>query len=246
MTSVLDHFPTQHGLVNAIVPKYVDAAMAPSPRVGLRVDCLGEYNMFSLLPASPALQQRWRTAPVLSEWCSTPTTSTTRGAEQVRQFHISQVASPNDRVRDLVAHDPAAAAGLVDAAKSSGYRYVLSALRVPKRLPKSGSFDVRMLWRNDGSAPTYDDWRVTLQVRKRGQLVAATDLGIDLRTMLPGITKLKRAVDLGRMARGRYTLWVTVTDPNGYLAPMNLAIADRGTDGAYPFGKVRVARRPGH
>ncbi len=32
-----------------------------------------------------------------------------------------------------------------------------------------------------------------------------------------------------------------MTDPDGYLAPMNLAV-DGGNGGAYPLGKVRVAR----
>jgi uncharacterized protein DUF4832/glycosyl hydrolase family 42 (putative beta-galactosidase) len=244
MRSVLDHFPDQHVIINAMVPKYVDAATALSPRMGLRVDCLGEFNMFSLLPTSPVLQERWKTAPVLSEWCLTAGTSTTLGAEQVRQFHISQVARPNDDIAARMAADPAVAAGFVDAAKSSGYRYVLSALRVPRKLPATGSFTVRSLWRNDGSAPTYDDWRVTLQVRKRGAVVASTDLRVDLRKVLPGTTKLKRAVDLGKLKRGRYSLWVTVTDPVGYLAPMNLAISGRRPDGAYRIGLVRVARRP--
>jgi len=246
MRSVLDRFPDQHVIINAMVPKYVDAATALSPRMGLRVDCLGEFNMFSLLPTSPVLQERWKTAPVLSEWCLTTGTSTTLGADQVRQFHISQVARPNDNIAARMAADPAVAAGFVDAAKSSGYRYVLSALRVPRKLPATGSFTVRSLWRNDGSAPTYDDWRVTLQVRKRGAVVASTDLGVDLRTVLPGTTKLKRAVALGKLKRGRYSLWVTVTDPVGYLAPMNLAIDARRAGGAYRLGLVRVARRLDH
>ena len=107
--------------------------------MGLRVDCLGEFNMFSLLPTSPILQERWKTAPVLSEWCLTGATSTTLGAEQVRQYHISQVGSPNDVVRQWVADDAAVAAGFVDAAKSSGYRYAPASVRVPRKLPRIGA-----------------------------------------------------------------------------------------------------------
>jgi hypothetical protein len=245
MTAVLDAFSTQHVIINAMVPKYVDAAMALSPRIGLRVDCLGEFNMFSLLPTSPVLQERWRTAPVLSEWCLTPATSTVLGAQQVRQFHISQVSSPNGRIADLVASDPASAAGLVDAAKSSGYRYVPTKLRLPRKLPRTGSFSVTSLWRNDGSAPTYDDWRVTVQLRKRGQVVRTADLGVDLRTVLPGTSKVRTTLGLGRLRPGAYSVWLTVTDPAGYLAPMNLAV-DGGRDGAYPMGKVRVGRGRAH
>jgi hypothetical protein len=240
MRAVLDGFPDQHVLLNAMVPKYVDAGLALSPRMGLRVDCLGEFNMFSLIPTSPVLQERWRTAPVLSEWCATASTSPALGARQVREYHISQVASPNERVETLVAADPAAMAAFVDAAKSSGYRYVLSKLRLPTRLPRKGPFTVRSVWRNDGSAPTYDGWRVTVQLRKRGQVVESGDLGVDLRTVLPGTSRLTTSLDLGRIRPGRYRLWVTVTDPEGYLAPMNLAV-DGSKDGAYPLGKVRVA-----
>jgi hypothetical protein len=246
MQSVLGAFPQQHVIINAMVPKYVDAAVALSPRMGLRVDCLGEYNMFSLIPTSPSLQQRWKTAPVLSEWCLTPGTSTNRGADQVRQYHISQVASPNDAVRGWVSQNAEAAAGLVDAAKSSGYRYVPVSVRVPGRLPRTGPFKVRATWRNDGSAPTYDDWQVSLQLRRKGRIVASRDLGLDLRTVLPGTRTIARRLDFGKLRRGRYSLWVTVTDPAGYLAPMNLAIAGRRPDGAYPIGKVRVAGRTRH
>jgi hypothetical protein len=242
MSAVLDHFPAQHVVLNAMVPRYVDAAMALSPRMGLRVDCLGEFDMYSLIPTAPALQDRWKTAPVLSEWCSTPTTSTERGADQVRQFHISQVAAPNGAVAAAIAADPAAMAGFVDAAKSSGYRYVLGSMRVPRKLPSSGAFKLVAQWRNDGSAPTYDAWRVSLQLRKHGQVVRTKDLHVDLRKVLPGTTLLSRSVSLGSLAPGRYSLWVTVTDPSGYLAPMALAINGRQADGAYRIGKVRVAR----
>ena len=241
MQAVLTAFPHEHVILNAMVPKYVAAGTALNPHLGLRVDCLGEFNMFSLLPTSPTLQERWKTAPVLSEWCLTGGTSTTRGADQVRQFHISQVGSPNDVVRQWVADDPAVAAGFVDAAKSSGYRYVPVAVRVPRKLPRTGGFEVRTTWRNDGSAPTYDDWRVMLQLRKNGRLVATKDLGLDLRTVLPGTTTHRTTFDMGRLRRGRYTLWVTVTDPAGYLSPMNLAIAGRRPDGTYRIGAVRVA-----
>jgi hypothetical protein len=246
MRAVLKAFPAKHVILNAMEPKYVLAGVALTPRMGLRADCLGEYNMFSAIPTSPVLQQRWKTAPVLSEWCATHETNTSRGAEQVRQYHISQVASPNDGVRGWVNQNAEAAAGLVDAAKSSGYRYVPVSVRVPRKLPRDGLFRVRTTWRNDGSAPTYDEWRVNVQLRKGGRVVAAANLGLDLRTVLPGSTTVKRTLDLGKLRRGRYTLWVTVTDPVGYLAPMNLAIAGRYADGAYRIGAVRVARRSAH
>ena len=35
---------------------------------------------------------------------------------------------------------------------------------------------------------------------------------------------------------------VAVTDPSGYLAPMNLAIQGRSADGDYRVGRLRVTR----
>jgi hypothetical protein len=245
MRAVLAAFPAEHVILNAMEPKYVLAGVAMSPRLGLRADCLGEYNMFSAIPTHPDLQERWKTQPVLSEWCSTLETNTGRGADQVRRYHISQVASPNDGVRGWVNQNAEAAAGLVDAAKSSGYRYVPVAVRVPRKLPRTGHFAVRTTWRNDGSAPTYDDWRVTVQLRKGGQVRRTADFGVDLRTVLPGTHKVRATLDLGTLRPGAYSVWITVTDPAGYLAPMNLAV-DGARDGAYPMGKVRVARGRAH
>ena len=82
-----------------------------------------------------------------------------------------------------------------------------------------------------------------MQLRKKGAIVASADLGLDLRTVLPGTTDVQDVARPGQLRRGRYTLWLTVTDPVGYLAPMNLAVAGRRADGAYPIGAVRVARR---
>ena len=150
-------------------------------------------------------------------------------------------------MRGWVAQDAAAAAGLVDAAKSSGYRYVPVSVRVPRKLPAHRPFKVRTTWRNDGSAPTYDDWRVTLQLRKQGPgRRQPRPRARPAHRAARHHDARKRSLDLGKLRRGRYTLWVTVTDPVGYLAPMNLAIAGRSADGAYRIGEVRVARRDGH
>ena len=214
--------------------------------MGLRVDCLGEFNMFSLLPTSPdppgALEDRTGAQRVVPA----PATSTTRGAEQVRQFHISQVASPNDVVRSWVADDPAAAAGFVDAAKSSGYRYVPVSVRVPRKLPRSGAFKVRTTWRNDGSAPTYDDWRVTLQLRKNGKWSRARPRARPAHRASRHDDFARRSLDLGKLrARPLHAVG------DGHR-PGRLPCADeprhrgRAADGAYPIGAVRVARRASH
>ena len=75
--------------------------------------------------------------------------------------------------------------------------------------------------------------------------ILTADLGVDLRMMLPGTSKVRATLDLGTLRPGAYSVWLTVTDPEGYLAPMNLAVGG-ARDGAYPLGKVRVARGRAH
>ena len=91
-------FPHTHVVVNAMDPTLTNALLAMSPRLGLRADCLGEHDMFSIIPSSPKsglVANRWKSAPVLSEWCHSTGTSTARGASQVRAYHVSMVSSGN-------------------------------------------------------------------------------------------------------------------------------------------------------
>ncbi len=240
--AVVRAFPTTHVVINAMTPGLVLNALREHPRLGLRVDCLGEFNMYSTLATSPEMQQRWKTAPVLSEWCGTSTTSTVLGAKQVRQYHVSQVSSDNLRVRhaDMTAAEQA---GFEDAARSAGFRYAVRKVTVPKRVGRGGAMSVVTRWANAGSAPTYDEWRVVLRVRNgAGATVATRTLPIDLGRLLPGRQTYRSSVRLPKLGVGRYALAVAVVDPSGYLAPMNLAIQGRAADGSYRVGSVRVTR----
>ncbi len=240
--AVITAFPSKHVVLNAMDPRHVLAAMRANPQLGLRVDCLGEVDMFSVLATSPEMQERWKTAPVLSEWCGTPTTSTVLGARQVRDFHISQVSSGNLKPAypDRSAQEQR---GFRAAALAAGFRYEVRKVTVPKRIGRGDKLTVVSRWRNSGSAPTYDDWDVVLQVRDaRGETVATRPLGVQLGRLLPGKRTYSSKLRLPRLPEGRYRLALSVVDPAGYLAPMNLAIQGRRADGSYPVGKVRVTR----
>ncbi len=240
--AVVRAFPTTHVVINAMTPRFVLAALEAHPRLGLRVDCLGELDMFSTIPTSTEMQQRWRTAPVVSEWCGTSTTSTVLGAKQVRKYHISQVSSGNLRP-GYAERSPAEQAGFEDAARSAGFRYEVTKVTVPSRVTRGERMSVVTRWANAGSAPTYDAWKVVLRVRDRdGTTVATRSLGVDLRRLLPGRQTYRTTLRLPKLAPGRYDLAVAVLDPSGYLAPMNLAIKGRAPDGSYRVGSVRVTR----
>ena len=240
--AVLEAFPSKHVVINAMTPRFTLKALAMSPRMGLRVDCLGEYDMFSVLPTSPEMQQRWRTAPVLSEWCGTPTTSTTLGAKQVREFHISQTSSGNLEV-PYAQMSAAQQRGYVDAARTAGYRYAVRKVVLPRRIGRGDTVPVVTRWVNSGSAPTYDDWDVEVRLSDRaGRTVASKKLDVNLRRLLLGGTTYRLATRFPKAAPGTYRVSLAVTDPVDYLAPMNLAIQDRRADGSYALGKVRIVR----
>lgn len=242
VAAVLDAFPTTHVVINAMTPRLVLQALEASPRLGLRVDCLGEVDMFSTLATSAEMQERWKTAPVLSEWCGTTTTSTTLGAKQVRKYHISQTSSGNLKVA-YPQMTPAQQTGLVAAARGAGYRYEVRGVTVPKRVDRDARLTVLSTWRNAGSAPTYDDWDVVLRLRDRaGKLVATKRLDVELGDVLPGRRTFRSTMRLGQVPAGTYAMSLAVTDPSGYLAPMNLAIQGRTAAADYRVGRLRVTR----
>ena len=94
-----------------------------------------------------------------------------------------------------------------------------------------------------GSAPTYDDWDVVLRLRDRaGKLVATKRLDVELGDVLPGRRTFRSTMRLRKVPAGTYAMSLAVTDPSGYLAPMNLAIQGRTADGDYRVGRLRVTR----
>lgn len=224
-------------------PTFVEAALGLSRRIGLRTDCLGEHNMFSLIPSSSELQQVWKRAPVISEWCGTTTTSPSLGAQQVRQFHVSQISSGNRKV-SYALMTPREVAGWRDAVKRSGYRYTLRSLTLPRVVHGRSTVKVSSVWTNLGSAPTYDAWQARLEFRRRdGSVAGHAPLGIDLRRVLPGTRSHAAKVAVPGLAAGRYTLALSVHSIGGYLAPMSLALTSRAGD-RYVLGRIKVPLTP--
>lgn len=237
--AVVDNFPRTHVVMNAMDPEYTRMALEISPRMGLRVDCLGEFNMFSLIPTGPWMQEVWKKAPVLTEWCGTWETSPTLGAEQVQQWHLSNVSSGNLKIPHTEM-TPEEQAGFEQAVRTAGYRYSVRRLRVPDRFVNGTRHRLRMTVHNAGSAPTYDRWRVALQLRKDGRVVAQRPVRVNLRRALPGDRTFTPRVRFDGVAPGRYELAVTVRDRCGYLDPMGLANVGRTPGGSYPMGEVSV------
>lgn len=240
--AVVAAFPSSHIVINASTARFATTAVAMTPRMGLRVDCLGEPDgMWSALPGAPGLHDVWQHAPVIGEWCNSATTDMTAGLTQVRTYHFSTVSSGNLAV-PYSSMTPDQQDAYLTAVKVSGYRYQLRELTLPATLRPGRRVEVTSRWRNVGVAPTYDRWRVQLQLRRiGGGPVASAPLGIDLRTVLPSSRSFTRSVRVGDLPPGRYRVRIAVRPRGGYLAPMRLASAGRHRDGSYVLGRVRVA-----
>jgi hypothetical protein len=241
ITSVFDAFPKQHVVINAMNQQGVDQAMALSPKIGLRADCLGAYRMYSSIPTSTVQMARWKTAPVMTEWCHSPSASTVTGAAQVQKYHVSTVSSGNTWT-PYTSMSATQQAGWRTAVKHAGYRYQLRSVTLPKSIHSGSGFAVKTWFKNAGSAPTYDSWRVELRLLDaNNEVVSSANMGVDLTRLLGGWKSYSRTLTLNA-APGTYRVGVAVVDPVGYLAPMKLASKGRVSGGSYYLGTVKIIK----
>jgi hypothetical protein len=238
--AVLTAFPHHSVVVNTMKPELVVPILAMSPRIGVRMDCLGADFFGGTFDAYAAIRDRWKTAPVITEWCHTPNeTSIQRGAAQVLKYHVSVTSSGNAPWTFAQMYASQRSAWRA-AAMHAGYRYEVASLSTPVVWHSGVRQTVTLRMANVGSAPTYDNWRVQLRlVRSDGTVASWAALPINLKRVLPGIGTVTAPIAF-TAPRGTYTLTVAVLDPSKYAAPMALATAGRTSRGDYPVGVVRV------
>lgn len=236
--AVTTAFPAKHVLLNTMTPvPFTLKALRANRNLGLRTDSLGCPDMYSTVPADARLQDVWRTRPFFSEWCTRA--DPVLGAEQARRFHVSTLSSGNMpwQVESLTARQRAAYAR---ALATAGYRIRLRSVTLPDAFAAGSRITVRTSWVNQGTAPTYDAWRVDLTfVRAATGRTVTRSLGQPLGGLV-GSDRSTARVRTSGLARGRYDVLLSVVDPAGYSAPMHLANAGRSPTGAYRVGTVRV------
>lgn len=236
VTAVATAFPRTWVLINTTPDAdFTRWVLDTYPHTGMRIDHLGASGLASESPLRPPLQGYWTTRPVLSEWTAEPDFAL--ATDQVRRWHVSTIAPAGPTTlteAQQVAADRAA--------KAAGYRYVVVRAVVP-RLTRGGPAPITLTLRNDGSAPTYQPWTVTLQLRSSaGTVVASAPTTIDLRRILPGSTVLSASLTPPvTVPRGTYQLTLIATDPCGYQRPLALANTDVAPDGAVQLGAVTVS-----
>lgn len=240
VTAVVRAFPSKWVLINTMTDTTFTRWVLDSfSNTGMRTDSLGAPNMYSTIPISPELQNYWKTRPIFTEWATTG--DPVAGKAQVPQWHISTTSSQNMRLT-YVNMTTTQQAAYTDAVKRSGYRYGVSSVTVPP-LTRGTSATLSMTLRNEGSAPTYAPWQMTLQLRgSLGVTRASQPVNIDLRTLLPGTSTQNVTMNIpGSVSPGLYNLILMTTDPTGYLAPMRFTNANRTPDGGVLIGTVSVS-----
>ncbi|AUN38699.1 hypothetical protein [Tsukamurella tyrosinosolvens] len=246
--------------------------------VGIRSDSLGAMpvlptwaeNRWSEYvknrdPLIGVLSERFRTAPVITEWPPQLLSGGTvldyyrRGLRDVVNGHVSLVSSTGFPAQSRPERMTDEQYELWQrATKYSGYRYAVERLDVTVA---GTGLRAAVHWINRGSAPTYDTWKVTYQVlTESGRTVAQVDGAPNLRGMVsaqpyqdltaaPPVSASTDTVDLPRLKPGRYMLRVVVTwdehKPGGThrmtMPPMQLAMEGRGEDGGYSASWFEVS-----
>ncbi|MGE0300950.1 DUF4832 domain-containing protein [Pseudonocardia sp.] len=243
--SVLDAFPSKYVLMMTPDAGLLRDALALSPRVGIRVDCVGNEGFKgSKIDEVPEALERWRTAPWIGEWCGDTDVPDQfqLGLQQVRDYHVAALSSANfpGDYEDL---SPGQQQTFQLVNKTTGYRFVLDALTVPQTVDPGSSMTVTADWSNVGVTPAYLPWDVMIELRDpAGRTAWSGRSTADLATMPPTAAPVSvtDTFELPDLAPGSYSVAVRVVSPAGYLAPMQLAVAGRAGDGSYPLGTLQV------
>jgi hypothetical protein len=247
---------------------------APTRRpVGIRAECLGVYPPPQVWATDPdswyvqnsdpviaALLARWRTAPVVTEWCTFQPDGVGAYFQQAIKdtvnYHVSLLAS------NVMAPPPDMYEMWARANKYAGYRYAVTSTAIPASAPAGSPLRITVRWTNFGTAPAYDNWQVGYQVRNdAGDVVGIVQSGLALRDIAAeqhyvdtvhdpaGLTRDNPLwLSTAGLARGNYTLIAKVVwndhKPNATNAvdypPMTLAQSGRDNDGGYLIGSFQL------
>jgi hypothetical protein len=198
---------------------------------------------------------RWRNAPFIVEWCNHNRDVTMdlfqRGLDQVKRYHVSMVSSGNftPSYPNMTAQQRA---WFEETIKRAGYRLRIGTVQTRTDLPTTGGpLDITATWRNDGSAPCYENLAVSYRLRNSGGTVAWTGTStVDVKAIPPtsngGFDQSASVVvedtfSLPNLASGAYTLEVRLEHPTSYVGAVALAQGGATADGGYSLGKVKVA-----
>lgn len=223
----------------------LDYALNQSPRVGWRRDSLGSTHFSVDLVLSTVGQERWKNAPVITEFFgSLGNGMMTKALQDTKNYHIGMIGNGN--FGNLNRLNPQEKKNFELANKTAGYRFELNKLIITNPIATGSAFTITSDWSNQGVTPAYSPWNVTFELRDpSGNLVVWEGASsANLETLLPTSGTPVTINDTfslpATVVDGFYDLYVKVLDPETYYSPLRLAISGRNADGSYKLGSVTV------
>lgn len=234
----------------------LDYALSLSPKIGLRMNCLGDPTMGGAeedFVQSSIARTRWITAPTIVEYCDNPTFQF--ALDQIKQYHFAMIGDGGGNINSFSSYSPSDQDLMMLNYKTSGYRFVLNSLTLPSRMQAGEQFTVTTRWSNLNVTPAYNPWNVMIQLRNAaGVIVWEGKSRLDLQALLPTInqsTATNTPVTIsdnfklpGNIRNGFYTVSIQIIDPDNYYPSLNLAIQGQRPDGSYLLGKIAVGVVP--
>lgn len=231
----------------------LDYALSRSPKVAIRMNCLGYADMGGAIrayQADPALATRWQTAPSIVEYCGGPDFQA--ALQQIKTYHFAMIGDGAGNINSFRSYSPADEQLLLQNYKTSGYRFVLDRLTLPSHIEAGGGFSVTTAWSNVNVTPAYNPWQVLLQLRNSSGTIAwQQPSSLDLQTLLPTTDASGKDTPVSitdtftlpkTLVSGSYTVAVQIIDPDHYYRPLQLAIQGKQADGSYYLGSITIGQ----
>ena len=153
---------------------------------------------------------------------------------QMKYYHVSSFGNGN---LDKSLNNPDAKDNIRTSSKVAGYRLGLMDGNMTPNLNPGARFSITMDWQNTGATRLYENWKVVYELRNTtGAVIWSGNSVFDPATILP-YNKVSSVADQFLLppsaAKGNYSLYIIVRDPQGYRQPLPLAISGRNADGSY-------------
>jgi hypothetical protein len=153
---------------------------------------------------------------------------------QMKFYHVNSFGNGN---LDKSLNNPDALENIRASSKIAGYRLVPTEGNMTPNLKSGGRFNITIGWQNTGAAPLYENWKIIFELRNgAGAVIWSGNSVFDPASLLPN-DKVKSLTDHFNLppsvAKGNYSLYLIVRDPQGYRQPLPLAVSGRNADGSY-------------
>jgi hypothetical protein len=221
---------------------------------GWRLDCLGDMgrqwkdrptfsHMLDFYPqqiARMGIQDVWQRSPVSLETCWVPGFWKEKGwdvdyiLDQALRWHVSSLNIKSSPI------PPEWQQKFDEFQKRMGYRFVLRRMEYPRTVKAGQMMAVHMWWLNAGVAPTYRQYKITMQFQSAAES-QNVPLPLDVTKWLPGDAVVDQLVYVPDSLRpGTYRTRLALLDPRTNQPAVRLAIKGREPDGWYSLGTITI------